>query len=451
VLNVDEAHAYDAYMGIELARLLEFHAAMGGSAIVLSATLTAAQRADLCNAFRIGLGCDPITMAPTEAYPAATVVSAAGVTTTALELADDLRRSVAVGRVATMEVAADEIVAASAAGAAVAWVRNTVDDAIEACELLRGRGLAPLLFHARYAMGDRLAIEREVLRLFGPRSTPETRRGRVLVATQVIEQSLDLDFDLLVSDLAPADLIIQRAGRLWRHPWRTERDGRPVGAPRLLLLSPEPVDDPPAAWLDDARTRFVYDNPAVLWRSARALLGAGTITTPDNIRSLVEDAYDEANTPAGLTAATQRAEGREGAARGIGLQNVLTFEQPYDRAAGLWEPDDRTPTRLGDARTTLRLAVLENGTVRPLCDGAHAWHLSEVSVLASRVADVVNDAAAAQAVEALRADWPRWEREIPVLVLRPVGVETWQGRVVDATGARQDVVYSRAAGLRFVR
>jgi CRISPR-associated endonuclease/helicase Cas3 len=451
VLNVDEAHAYDAYMGIELARLLEFHAAMGGSAIVLSATLTAKQRADLCNAFRTGLGCDPTAMAPTEAYPAATVVSAAGVTTTALQLAEDLRRSVAVERVATMADAADEIVAAAAAGAAVAWVRNVVDDAIEAYALLRARGLDPILFHARFAMGDRLLIEREVLRLFGPRSTSAERAGRVLVATQVVEQSLDLDFDLLASDLAPADLIIQRAGRLWRHPWRTERDGRPIAGPRLLLLSPSPVDDPPADWLGEARTRFVYNNPAVLWRSAQALLAAGNITTPDNIRALVEAAYDEANTPPGLTAATQRAEGREAAARGIGLQNVLTFAQPYDRAAGLWEPDDYTPTRWSDPRTTLRLAALENGEVLPLCDGAHAWHLSEVSVRASRVADAVNDAAAGRAVAALRAGWPRWEREIPVLVLRPVGDGTWRGRVVDSAGAQRDVIYSRTAGLRFLR
>jgi CRISPR-associated endonuclease/helicase Cas3 len=451
VLNVDEAHAYDAYMGVELARLLEFHAAMGGSAIVLSATLTAAQRAALCNAFRTGLGCEPIALEPTEAYPAATVVSAAGITTTALELADDLRRSVTVERIATMEAAADEIMATAAQDAAVAWVRNAVDDAAEACELLRARGLDPILFHARFAMGDRLDTEQEVLRLFGPRSTPAERAGRVLVATQVVEQSLDLDFDLLVSDLAPADLIIQRAGRLWRHPWRTQR---PIPGPRLLLLSPEPVDEPPAAWLGDARTRFVYDNPAVLWRSARALLGAGNITTPDNIRALVEAAYDEANTPAGLAAATQRAEGREGAARGIGLQNVLEFAQPYDRAAGLWEPDDHTPTRLGDARTTLRLATLENGVARPLCDdgdAARAWRLSEVSVRASRVAHVVNDAAAAQAVAALRADWPRWERETPVLVLRPGADGMWRGRIVDPAGALRDVVYSRAVGLCFVR
>ena len=142
---------------------------MGGSAVVLSATLTAQQRADLCRAFRTGLGCDDDhEPAATTAYPAATVVSTAGSETHAVPMTAGLRRSVAVERVASTDAAADAIVAAASAGAAVAWIRNTVDDAIEATELLRARGLDPLLFHARFAMGDRLAVEQEVLRLFGP-------------------------------------------------------------------------------------------------------------------------------------------------------------------------------------------------------------------------------------------------------------------------------------------
>ncbi len=448
VLVVDEAHAYDAYVSAELARLLEFHAAMGGSAIVLSATLTAQQRADLCRAFRAGLGCDddrePAETAP---YPAATTVSATSSETQAVELATGLARSVAVERVASTDAAADAVIAAAFAGGAVAWIRNTVDDAIEATELLRAHGLDPLLFHARFAMGDRLAVEQEVLRLFGPPSTPAERAGRVLVATQVVEQSLDVDFDLLVSDIAPADLIVQRTGRLWRHPWRN--DTRPVPGPRLLLLAPEPVADPPANWIGDAKARFVYANPAVLWRSAQALLSVGSIVTPDNIRALVEAAYDETNTPPHLEPATFRAEGKEGAARGVAGQNVLTFEQPYDRAAGLWEPDDHTPTRLGEPQVTLRLARRVNGPLAPWCDDPtafHAWCLSEVSVRASRVSGVVEDPETAASLAALRAQWSRWDRDTLVLVLRPVNATTWQGRVVDQRGAPCSVTYSRATG-----
>jgi CRISPR-associated endonuclease/helicase Cas3 len=206
-----------------------------------------------------------------------------------------------------------------------------------------------------------------------------------------------------VSDIAPADLIVQRVGRLWRHPWR---DVRPLPGPRLLLLSPEPVADPPAGWMGDARTRFVYDNPAVIWRSACALLSARRIVTPDNIRALVEAAYDETNTPPRLEAATFRAVGKVGAARGVAGQNVLKFDPPYDRAAGLWEPDDHTPTRLGEPQVTLRLAIYTNGRLAPWCDDPNAfraWCLSEVSVRASHVSGVVEDPAFAPAIAALRA------------------------------------------------
>jgi CRISPR-associated endonuclease/helicase Cas3 len=357
-----------------------------------------------------------------------------------------LRRSVAVERVASAGAAADAIAAAASVGAAVAWIRNTVDDAIEATELLRVRDLDPLLFHARFAMGDRLAVEQEVLRLFGPHSTPAERTGRVLVATQVVEQSLDVDFDLLVTDLAPADLVVQRAGRLWRHPWR---GARPVPGSRLLLLSPEPVSDPPADWMGGAASRFVYDNPAVLWRSAQALLSAGSIVSPDNIRDLVEAAYDEANTPTGLETATVRAQGKGAAARGVAGQNILTFDQPYDRAAGLWEPDDHTPTLLGEPQVTLRLASYTNGRLAPWCDDPNAfraWCLSEVSVRASRVAGVVEDPEIAPALASLRAQWSRWDRDTLVLVLQPVNGTAWHGLVTDRRGAPCGVTYSRATG-----
>ena len=69
-----------------------------------------------------------------------------------------------------------------------------------------------MLFHARFAMTDRLAIEERALELFGKKGTPDQRKGRVLVATQVVEQSLDLDFDLMVTDLAPIDLLVHAPG-----------------------------------------------------------------------------------------------------------------------------------------------------------------------------------------------------------------------------------------------
>jgi CRISPR-associated endonuclease/helicase Cas3 len=362
-------------------------------------------------------------------------------------MAPGLARRVAIERLADRGGAIAAIIAAAQAGAAVAWVRNSVDDAIEAAQELREAGIDATLFHARFAMGDRQDIERKVLGWFGRDSRPVERKGRVLVATQVVEQSLDLDFDLMVTDLAPADLVIQRAGRLWRHQWRE----RPVSGPRLLLLSPEPVNDPAAAWLGSElrRTGFVYPDHALLWRSARALVQRGCIETPGGIRALVEAAYDRdapGALPAGLVPAANRAEGAELAAAAIAFQNVLKIDEPYERRSGCWEPDVRTPTRLGEARIIFRLARDEEGAVVPWYpheEPRRAWALSEVSVRVTRLKSAEEDQAGRNA----KKNWPAWDQDIPMLLLRPDGAGRWRGLAIDPRGHRRPVTYGRISGL----
>jgi CRISPR-associated endonuclease/helicase Cas3 len=454
ILVVDEAHAYDAYMGEELKRLLRFHAAMGGSGIVLSATLTARQRHELSGAFSAGLELSPDRDHATVTYPLATVVARAGVAFSGVPISAGLARSVAIERVDNAKAAADALAAAARAGAAVAWVRNAVDDAITAARLLRARGLDPMLFHARFAMGDRLDREVDVLRGFGKNSDVADRRGRVLVATQVVEQSLDLDFDMMVSDLAPADFVIQRAGRVWRHAGRA----RPVAHPRLLLFTPEPVAEPPRDWLGGELrlTGAVYGDHALLWRSARALLAAGAIVVPDNVRTLVEAAYDcdaPNAEPPGLEHATRRARGEWLAARGVALQNLLALDEPYRREAGLWEPDVHTPTRLGEPQVTLRLARIERGQVVPWCtdaDSLRAWALSELAVRAARVLRPAQDPETEPLIKAVSNSWPRWDQEIPVLILRQMG-STWRSSVIDQQHREVEVGYDFSYGFVFLR
>jgi CRISPR-associated endonuclease/helicase Cas3 len=354
-----------------------------------------------------------------------------------------------IARISNEEEALTALAEAADTGGAVAWVRNSVDDAIEAANLLHERGLEPILFHARFAIGDRLNREEEVLKTFGVESTAAQRRGRVLVATQVVEQSLDLDFDLMVSDLAPADLVIQRAGRLWRH----KRAERPVPGPRLLLLSPEPIAEPPETWLGRSlrRTGYVYIDHALLWRSARTLLQAGAIRTPDNIRHLVETAYDKDLEPEGLARATGRAEGKRISDRGIAWQNLLQFDEPYRLEAGLWAPDVRTPTRLGDPQTTLRLALIVSGRIVPLCPDdseRRAWSFSEVSVRTTQIAEAAPDAADLMITESKKG-WPKWEQETPIIVLRPISSEEFQGVGLDHKGHEIKLTYSRSKGLLF--
>ena len=420
VLLIDEAHAFDAYMNRELRALLRFHAALGGSAILLSATLPQAVRQGLVDAFREGVQAPRTALAET-AYPLATLAAADGVSETPCAPRDGLPRRVAVTRLPDAEAALDRIVAAAEAGAAVVWVRNTVDGAIEAAEALRARGLTPLLFHARFAMVDRLAVEAEVLRRFGRDSDPATRRG-VLIATQVVEQSLDLDFDLLVTDLAPADLLIQRAGRLWRHA----RDPRPVPGPELLVVSPEPVDTPEADWIAATQpgTAAVYRDPALLWRTAREVFGRGAIETPGDMRPLIEAAYDAVSpgqVPPALARRAEEADGKARAAAGVAAQNVLDVWKGYRRDAGLWERDTRTPTRLEEReQVTLRLAVVRDGAVVPYAtapETRRAWALSEVSVAKRHVATCPLPAGLEAAAATAKEGWGRWERESDRYVL----------------------------------
>ncbi len=102
----------------------------------------------------------------------------------------------------------------AAQGETVLWLRSTVSDAVQDWELLRQAGVEVILHHSRFADVDRQYLDRQVLDLLG---LGGRRRGAVVVATQTCEQSLHIDADLLVTDACPADVLLQRLGRLHRH------------------------------------------------------------------------------------------------------------------------------------------------------------------------------------------------------------------------------------------
>ncbi|TNG65868.1 CRISPR-associated helicase Cas3', partial [Salmonella enterica] len=133
----------------------------------------------------------------------------------------EVQRTVAVNWIQQRQEALDIIYRVVATGQCICWIRNTVDDALDTYQQLLHEGIVPeqdlLLFHSRFAFIDRIAIENKTLNWFGNNAPVSERRGKVLIATQVVEQSLDLDFDWMITDLAPIDLLIQRAGRLQRH------------------------------------------------------------------------------------------------------------------------------------------------------------------------------------------------------------------------------------------
>ena len=459
VLVLDEVHAYDAYMQREMERLLEFQAGLGGSAIVLSATLPLTARERLTGAFAKGLGIDPDDECASMHYPLATIRAADVASSTSVPGRPGRARTLPVRFLRSPDEALDEVEQAASDGKAVLYIRNTVDDALDAHALLKARGLDPCLFHARFALVDRLDIERRVVRTFGKDGEPADRRGRVLIATQVVEQSLDLDFDALITDLAPIDLLIQRAGRLWRHE-RRERTGKP----ELLVVAPEPVNDADEGWFAQAypRARYVYPDHARLWRTARALHDAGAIESPAGLRSLVESVYGDDvvdAVPEGLRGTLFDAEGRAGAERGVATFNVLDFAKGFVRDAGPWDSDVRTPTRLDEyPQVTLRLARAAGGRIEPYAHDAapselwRAWRLSEVNVSARRVGGEAVPPVHEEAARTAKESWTRFDSEKILVVLERTddaqGILVGMGLSADGSVTNHvRVRYHRTCGL----
>jgi CRISPR-associated endonuclease/helicase Cas3 len=283
VLIVDEVHAYDAYMNGLLKVVLQRQKAAGGSAVLLSATLPSAVRRELLEAW----DCAADEMAP---YPTLWTTRDGKATPLALpETACPDERTVAVRLHKVDGAFPDEalltrIVAAAQAGALVGIVLNTVDDAQRLTRHLRNiAGEVPVdLFHARFRLCDRQAIEHDVLAQYGREA--ERKSGRILVATQVIEQSLDLDFDWLVTQLCPVDLLFQRLGRLHRHA----RAQRPPGCetPTCTVLSPPDADYGLHA--------LIYGDPRLLWRTEQLLVSGREIVFPAAYRDWIEQVYGDA-------------------------------------------------------------------------------------------------------------------------------------------------------------
>ena len=463
VLILDEIHAYDAYVQQEIATLLELQASLGGSAVLLSATLPADMRQRYVAAFRKGLGEaagalleDPSSSETT--YPLATLVSSNDQQATPVTATRN--RVLPVRFLATPDAALVEVVDAARAGCAVAYIRNTVDDVLAAAEVLERQDLSPLVFHARYALADRLAREREVLAAFGRDSMPDQRRGRILVASQVVEQSLDLDFDVLISDLAPVDLVIQRAGRLWRHERR-----RPRSVCELLVVAPALMEAPDANWYRRLfpRAAAVYKDHARLWLTVKALQHRRAIESPEGLRPLIEAVYDveaESKVPAALAGSLLVAEGRESAERSAARYNVLNFSKGYVRDSGAWDSDIHTPTRLGEPMTVLRLACLKGGRIVPWADPPRqrdaapwmAWRLSECQARQYWIdGEAEWSAEMKPLVEAAKAEWGRFDESKVLVLLEHDEVSgLWNGRC-----RKRDrlvtVAYSPSMGMRLSR
>lgn len=412
ILIVDEAHEFDPYMEKQLQRLLEFQARLGGSAIVMTATLPLGTREGYTKAFQKGLGVRRPPGLSGRSYPALHLIGR-DVRGSRPDPVPATCRDVAVHRLSDEEAALALLRRGAQQGAACVWVRNAVDSAISAVTALRAAGIEADLLHARFTVADRLRHERALQSRFGRDGSG--REGRVLVATQVVEASLDLDFDLMISDLAPIGSLIQRAGRLWRHMDLRPADRRPVGGPTLHVLAPDPARVEDANWLKRVLGPGALVYPLnVQWRTANTLFGQGVIRAPSGLRDLIEAVHgdEQEPVPAALESSEFETQGREMSEAQQALMLVLDANDEYGQLQmqRVFD-DDRFPTRLGIPQVTLRLARNVNGRVEPWAgNGAFGWQSSEVQVSAHRYGNLPGADQDRPEIAEVREGWPKWTK-----------------------------------------
>jgi len=291
LLVVDEVHASDAYMSGLLERLLDNHVGSGGRALLLSATLGAATRARL-----LKQAMPTLAAAVALPYPA---LSGSAAPVRAIDAAGASRKRVTIelsGSIDDPAAIAARAVVAAGAGASVLVIRNSVSGAVAVAQAVEA--LAPdlafrvggvaTLHHGRFAASDRRLLDAAVETAFGKK---RSTAGRVLVGTQTLEQSLDIDADLLLTDLAPVDVLLQRIGRLHRHAGRDRGD---FAEARAIVLRPAARDLTPL--LVAQRTfhglggRGPYPDLIQIEATLRVLEANPAVTIPADNRRLVEQA-----------------------------------------------------------------------------------------------------------------------------------------------------------------
>ncbi len=464
ILILDEVHASDAYMHELTCALLRFHRASGGSAILLSATLPKKMKVDLVQSF-YGRKRAPesVKKIVSKDYPLLTSWSnISGINETKVETRDSLKRTLQWSIYPDRKQLLQQLLEKLNNGQCAAWICNTVTDAIALYNEAIQSNLAvkSILFHARFAMGDRLEIQANVMQRFGPDSRDETRAGKLVIATQVIEQSLDLDFDWMVSDLAPIDLLIQRAGRLRRHvrdqagnPEKIEQRG-PV---EFWIQGPQPNFNCDKNWYKTPfkSAAFVYEDHVQLWKTAHYIHEHPSFQVPERMREAIETVFGEnsrENVPETLLPSAEKKEGADFAAGQLGRINTIALDAGYSADYG-WEEDVKIPTRLSTQPTqVIRLARWENGQLQPWCEhkeAKKAWAQSEVSVSLSKIAQESSQSILKQAIDTLKATWPGKPEYYCVIPLWQNSDGQWIGTAKNAKGEKISLRYDREVGLMY--
>lgn len=280
VVILDEVHTYDAYTGTLVNALVELLRELHCTVIILSATLDRGRRQQLLGAVVSQDAYPLISAAPRHRAVSESPVPAGEGHAVNVHLLNDPRLALA------------EALERASRGQQVLWIENTVVEAQERYLDLAARaaelGVACGLLHSRFTADDRQRIEERWVNLFGKDGWQDrTQQGRILVGTQILEQSLDIDADFLVTRFAPTDMLLQRLGRLWRHAG-TPRE--PQACCEVWVLAPDvdaAIATPVTAFGSSA---YVY-SPYVLCRSLEVWRSRLSLRLPQDIRALIEQTY----------------------------------------------------------------------------------------------------------------------------------------------------------------
>jgi CRISPR-associated endonuclease/helicase Cas3 len=378
---LDEIHAYDLYTSTLLEMFLEWLAVLGSPVIALSATLPKETRQKLLSAYAKGCGHQDVKLPEVE-YPRITTFSGGEADVRSFKPSEHVCRSLNLKwvkedewKIALKEKLVDK--------GCVAVICSTVGRAQVVFKELKSY-FEPEelgLFHGRFLFVDREKIENKCLEDFGKESTTRPEKY-VLITTQVIEQSLDVDFDLMISYMAPIDLLLQRSGRLHRHEARDKDRRELLKQPTMWLIEPTLNDDGKPNFQE---SEIIY-NRHILLRTWLALRDRPCIQLPAEMDDLIESVYHlKAEIPEDLESIHQQdwqasladyltgnISKKISAANAVKLPPAPPESDPYDFTRAGTEDDDNTVakvTRLGDPTvTTIFLQQTDKGLVFPGTD-----------------------------------------------------------------------------------
>jgi len=313
VVVLDEVHSYDLYTGTLIQHLVQRLRELQATPVILSATLTAKQRASL-------LGEAVAANATDVPYPAITIKTSESPSVLLSVEAHKSAKTIQIVPTVVPDFDHVTIVASqapklAAEGRNVVWIRNTVRHAQEAYRMVnserQGDAFEVGLLHSRFPAFQRASCPKSTMEelkkhhlheerwlwMLGKPESPRADarpKGCVLVATQVVEQSVDLDADVLITDLAPTDMLLQRLGRLHRH----DRGDR--GEPAAYLVVPQAIADNYSALSANEIKKSLGSvgriyAPYVLLRTWKEWQPLRDISLPTGIRRLLEDTYSDRN------------------------------------------------------------------------------------------------------------------------------------------------------------